>query len=129
MRRPTRPNHSKTQLLRLLLLVPAVMLLSLIVPPRAAPAAVLPVFEDSDVLLVQPTEGVTLDALSRALTELGYSVIDGGDAAAVVRIAVRDGDDPLALAEAIAGSGLARGVEPDAVLRTARIPGGALVDQ
>ncbi len=128
-RRPTRSNHSTTQLLRLLLLVPAVVLLSLVVPPRAAPAAVLPMFADSDVLLVQPSEGVTLDALSRALTELGYTVIDGGEAAAVVRIAVQDGDDPLALAQAIAESGLARGVEPDAVVRTARIPGGALVDR
>jgi subtilisin family serine protease len=129
VRRPTRPNHSTTQLLRLLLLVPAVVLLSLVVPPSAAPAAVLPVFADSDVLLVQPVEGVTFDALSQALAKLGYTVIDGGEAAAVVRIALQNGDDPFALAQAIAGSGLARGVESDAVLRTARIPSDALIDQ
>ena len=115
--------------MRLLLLVVAVAVLSLITPPRPAPAAVLPVAADSDILLVQPAGGITLDALTGALASLGYEVVDGGEPAGVVRIAVRDGDNPLALAEAIATSGLARGVEPDAFVSTARIPEGALVER
>ena len=129
VRWPALPNRPATHLLRLLLLVSAVVLLSLVVPPRPAPAAVLPVAADSDILLVQPAEGIALDALAGTLTKLGYAVIDGGQVAGVVRIAVQDGDDPLAVAEAIATSGLARGIEPDTFVQTARIPDGALVEQ
>jgi subtilisin family serine protease len=127
--RPARSDRPTIRLPRLLLLVTSVLLISLIVPPHPAPAAVLPVTADTDILLVQPTDGIAIDALAGALTELGYAVVDGGQPAGAVRISVQDGDDPLAIADAIAASGLARGVEPDGFVRTARIPDGALVDQ
>ncbi len=90
-----------------MLLGVAITLLALTAAPRPAPAAVLPADETTDILLVQPAEDVSRDALSSALTQLGYSVI----------------------ANSIAGSGLARGIEPDALVRTSRLPAEPLLDE
>ncbi|MDA0256983.1 MAG: S8 family serine peptidase, partial [Chloroflexi bacterium] len=48
--------------------------------------------------------------------------VEGAGGAGAVRVAVPAGADPAALAEAIASGGLARGVEPDALVRAAIIP-------
>jgi subtilisin family serine protease len=129
MLRPTRQVRPPSRVLRVLLLGAAITLLALVAAPRPAPAAMLPVDETTDILLVQPAAGISHDALALALSRLGYSVIDGGELAGVVRVAVTDGDDPLMLAETIAASGLARGVEPDALVRTARLPAEPLIEQ
>jgi subtilisin family serine protease len=127
VRRPAHSIRLPSRAARSLLLVATITLLSLIAAPRPAPAAVLSVVEDSDILLVQPAANVTLDSLALALATLGYTVVDGGERAGVVRVAVGDSDHPLALADAIAATGLARGVEADTFVHTARIPTSELI--
>jgi subtilisin family serine protease len=117
--------HSRAT--RSLLLLATIILLSLTAAPRPAPAAVLSVVGNSDILLVQPAANVTRDRLALALATLGYTVVDGGELASVVRVAVGDGEHPLALANEIASTGLARGVESDTLVHTARIPTSKLI--
>lgn len=75
-----------------------------------------------DALLVQPADGVDLEALARGLTLAGHNVEPGSEAAGAVRVGLPVGVEPAEVAAEIAATGLARGIEPDAVVRAAIVP-------
>ncbi len=129
VRLPSHPRSAPGAPSRALLLFICAAAVLLISPTRPAPAAAISVTTSSDVLLVHPASGVTLGALGAALTELGYQLIDGGEAAGVVRVRITSDLDPQEVAAAIAGSGIASGIEADGLLTTARVAAGAQVSQ
>ena len=88
--------------------------------PAPVTATVQPVPFASDALLVQPRPGLSLATLAARLQAQGYAVQASSSGA--VRVAVPTGTDPRALADAIASGGLARGVEPDGLVRAAVVP-------
>jgi subtilisin family serine protease len=90
--------------------------------PAPVVATVQPVPLASDALLVQPQAGVSLAALAAGLEAQGYPVQASTTGLGAVRVAVPAGADPRALADAIASGGLARGVEPDGLVRAAVVP-------
>jgi len=86
-------------------------------PPAVALGAAPP---DSDLLYVQPIEGITPPLLADALNRLGFAV-EGpavGGFATGVRVLVDAEVDVSALATRLAATGLVRSVEADGLIRT-----------
>ncbi|MDO9099596.1 MAG: hypothetical protein Q7V53_02465, partial [Caldisericota bacterium] len=89
--------------------------------PRAlTPAIVGETPADADLLFLQPVSGLQPDAFVSGLRALGLEVVE--TTAEGVRVGVPAGASPAALAARIAGSGLARSVEADGIVRAAREP-------
>ncbi len=94
-------------------------------PPLPAAELLAPA-PSADVLLALPREGIAPAELARALERLGHETLPAAELAGAARIRVPAGVDPRELARELAGSGLARAVEEDAVVRAARVPGDPL---
>ena len=108
-------------------------MLAVLAPHNAAPAArsadaaarrveLFPVPADTDVVLVSPARGLDVAAAHARLAAAGFDALRPGAGEAAVRVRVPRGGDATALAARLAASGLARGVEPDAIVRAARLP-------
>ena len=125
---PARSRPLRRRQRGVLALVPLIAVIALLlgvtdaVHPTPARATVLAVPAGSDALLVQPRPGISLAALAHGLELQGYHVQPGSEASGAVRLAVPPGEDPAALAAAVAAGGLARGVEPDIAVYAAIVP-------
>ncbi len=86
---------------------------------RAAPARIAP---GADQLLAAPAPGLSADALAGALAQLGYHVLPPSALLPAARVAVPAGEDPRALARALAATGLLASVEADTRVRAHRLP-------
>ena len=85
----------------------------------------LPVPVDADVLLITPARGLALAEAHARLLAAGFDSVAPRPGDLAVRVRVRRGADATAVAARIAAGGDAigaRGVEPDAVVRAARVP-------
>ncbi|MSQ35719.1 MAG: hypothetical protein EXR63_01045 [Dehalococcoidia bacterium] len=85
----------------------------------AAPARIA---LSADQLLATPAAGLSADALATALAQLGYHVLPPSALLPAVRVAVPAGEDPRALARALAATGLLAGVEADTRVHAHRLP-------
>ncbi|MEX2446836.1 MAG: S8 family serine peptidase [Dehalococcoidia bacterium] len=82
--------------------------------------ALAPLPPETDLVLVVPAAGLDAAALRAGLRDLGVDSLPGRADDAAVRVPATG--DAAALGERIAASGLARAVEPDAVVRAHRAP-------
>ena len=87
--------------------------------PSGAPPVVLGIVApDSDLLYVQPVEGITAAALADALAGLGFP-LEPATHTAGVRVVVQS--DAAALALRLAATGLVRSVEGDAAVHATQV--------
>jgi subtilisin family serine protease len=92
--------------------------------PRSAPILAPPA--DADVLLALPIAGIEPARLAAALELLGHHTLPTHPLHGAVRVVVPPGEEPAAIARALATSGLVRAVEADGLVHATRVPGDPL---